>query len=781
MSSTSQSDGGGGRRKKVSDYLRAANEWRQTYTTQIGNTIRELSSDDYDIPGSYPDAAEAARAGEGEVVLFPTYAKKVYSEGAVSASTRSRRSPDDSESEAETVKTDRWRDDKDSHAIVDIDVHGWLYLPQRGAMGRKNRLMMALVRKLSGIPAPPAGDDTIEAQEKTSGGSGEDEAINHQAQLIVNEASRRRQQQLSADSNDDLRFSRKPSVSLSPTPSWGSTVHMTKDELADANQTLVTRMHPFLAQPIPDIPISVFFYSDQQSQLRNVYTDESGHFFVRTGLRFVPTNIRVLAFESLSVTSEVHVVEPTGVSLISDIDDTVKRSCILLGAKEVCRNTFVRDMSELTVDGTEQWYGKLASMGVQFHYVSNSPWQLFPVLKQFFKVAKLPHGSVHLKQYGGMLQGLFESAAERKRSSLEKILGDFPHRKFVLVGDSGEGDLEVYTELALSYPGRILAIFIRDVTTAEQKRFFDKSVDHLAETRDWARSTGHVDTYEGERKEEQAREKKPPALPPRRQTSSPARTIDNGDLIDLSDESPPLLSPLPEKPKEETKGDKATRPAVPPKPFKPSSLRNVVGTNEGHSVADEREKGVPPLPRRGLDDTARGGPLSGKPNSETSMTKLSPPPAPPPRRSKTTPTRAELESAFLRPAPSPPPPPPRQSAPVAAASSALQFASDKLNLGSSSSPPASNQDQPRALARTGTGMSMLGMWNKGDEGTPGTQEQGTNVKREEAWRRRWEQAKDVLDEQGVLLGMWRVGSDVEGVCEWVVREAMDEDKTKARK
>jgi phosphatidate phosphatase APP1 len=95
-------------------------------------------------------------------------------------------------------------------------------------------------------------------------------------------------------------------------------------------------------------------------------------------------------------------------------------------------------------------------MGVGIHYVSNSPWQLFPVLATFFQTAGLPPGSYHLKQYSGMLQGIFEPVAERKKGTLERILRDFPERKFLLVGDSGEADLEVYTDVVLANPGRII-------------------------------------------------------------------------------------------------------------------------------------------------------------------------------------------------------------------------------------------------------------------------------------------------------------------------------------
>ncbi|KAI7298364.1 hypothetical protein KC315_g18082 [Hortaea werneckii] len=90
-------------------------------------------------------------------------------------------------------------------------------------------------------------------------------------------------------------------------------------------------------------------------------------------------------------------------------------------------------------------------------------------------MARLPIGSFHLKQYSGMLGGIFEPVAERKKGSLDKIMRDFPDRRFILVGDSGEADLEVYTDVALDNPGRVLGIFIRDVTTPTRTGYFDPS------------------------------------------------------------------------------------------------------------------------------------------------------------------------------------------------------------------------------------------------------------------------------------------------------------------
>ena len=48
------------------------------------------------------------------------------------------------------------------------------------------------------------------------------------------------------------------------------------------------------------------------------------------------------------------------------------------------------------------------------------------------------------------------------------MLTTYPHLPFILVGDSGQHDAEIYAETAQRHPGRVLAIYIRDVTEAER-------------------------------------------------------------------------------------------------------------------------------------------------------------------------------------------------------------------------------------------------------------------------------------------------------------------------
>ncbi|GJE91308.1 hypothetical protein PsYK624_074570 [Phanerochaete sordida] len=152
------------------------------------------------------------------------------------------------------------------------------------------------------------------------------------------------------------------------------------------------------------------------------------------------------------------------IRLISDIDDTVKMSGVVSGARSAFYNVFVKDLAENVIPGMGNWYMDMWSRGVRFHYVSNGPFELLPVVNDFFQLSGLPPGSVKLKSYAGrtLFNGLFSAPAERKRAGIVDVLDSFPTSQFFLVGDSGEQDMELYASFARERPHQILAIFIRD-------------------------------------------------------------------------------------------------------------------------------------------------------------------------------------------------------------------------------------------------------------------------------------------------------------------------------
>lgn len=137
----------------------------------------------------------------------------------------------------------------------------------------------------------------------------------------------------------------------------------------------------------------------------------------------------------------VNLIDPEGISIISDIDDTIKETDVVAGARIILRNTFLKEMTD--VPGMAEVYKNWWKQGAAIHYVSNSPWQLIPSLLEFFHTHKFPPGSAHLRLHDSVLKTYFMTPGENKRKSIREILMDFPGRKFILVGDSGEIDMEM--------------------------------------------------------------------------------------------------------------------------------------------------------------------------------------------------------------------------------------------------------------------------------------------------------------------------------------------------
>jgi hypothetical protein len=61
-----------------------------------------------------------------------------------------------------------------------------------------------------------------------------------------------------------------------------------------------------------------------------------------------------------------------------------------------------------------------------------------------------------------LFNGLLSAPATRKREGVVSLLTAFPESRFLLVGDTGEQDLELYAAMARDYPEQILGVFVRD-------------------------------------------------------------------------------------------------------------------------------------------------------------------------------------------------------------------------------------------------------------------------------------------------------------------------------
>jgi phosphatidate phosphatase APP1 len=88
------------------------------------------------------------------------------------------------------------------------------------------------------------------------------------------------------------------------------------------------------------------------------------------------------------------------------------------------------------------------------------------MLDEFFTLHGIPVGPVlFLREWGVSWKSpLPRKAEEHKRELISNMLALYRDLPFVLIGDSGQHDPEVYREIVDEHPGRVLAVYIRNVS-----------------------------------------------------------------------------------------------------------------------------------------------------------------------------------------------------------------------------------------------------------------------------------------------------------------------------
>ena len=144
--------------------------------------------------------------------------------------------------------------------------------------------------------------------------------------------------------------------------------------------------------------------------------------------------------------------------VISDVDDTILETGVQRVGHMV-RQTFTGSaITRTPFEGAPELYRDLADGGNPLFYVSSSPWNLHAFLVGFLKHRDFPLGPVLLRDLLGTRVG-----REPKHVRIREILELHPDLPFVLIGDSGEKDPQIYADIVREYPDRVLAVFIREV------------------------------------------------------------------------------------------------------------------------------------------------------------------------------------------------------------------------------------------------------------------------------------------------------------------------------
>ena len=243
----------------------------------------------------------------------------------------------------------------------------------------------------------------------------------------------------------------------------------------------------FESDEVPGVTVEVTCNGYTQ----RVVTDAEGYY--RARIPMAPPTTRSLWLHAeasipgseLSARHEILAVsDEAQFGIISDIDDTVLDSQVV-DWKSTAKLTFLHNVrTRKPLPGVAQLYRSLQSGHGEvpinpLFYVSSSPWNLYDLLESFLSINEIPPGPILLRDLGIESEYFIKSKGHgHKLDNVRKLFGLYPTLGWILVGDSGQADAEIYTSAAREFPGRVLAIYIRDVDP-DADSVFDRGVDDV--------------------------------------------------------------------------------------------------------------------------------------------------------------------------------------------------------------------------------------------------------------------------------------------------------------
>lgn len=234
----------------------------------------------------------------------------------------------------------------------------------------------------------------------------------------------------------------------------------------------------FDSDEIPDVRVRVVYHEDVQETV----TDKAGFFEVVFHPQTPPNPATLWHDVQIELMDEV-VPGQTGVTakgqilvppvdaafgVISDMDDTVLQTHAT-NLWRMAKLTFLKNArTRMPFEGVGAFYralqrGPEGTSQNPIFYVSSSAWNIYDLLVDFLELNQIPAGPLLLRDLGSAKSNLQLMGHQHKLDKIERILKTYPDLPFVLIGDSGQDDPKIYRQAVLDFPGRISAVYIRDI------------------------------------------------------------------------------------------------------------------------------------------------------------------------------------------------------------------------------------------------------------------------------------------------------------------------------
>ena len=224
----------------------------------------------------------------------------------------------------------------------------------------------------------------------------------------------------------------------------------------------------FTSVPVGDVPVII----EVAGQSIEVLADRGGVVDTKIPVSLAPgwNEVTIRTKGAEPVDAPVWVVGPdVDFGIISDIDDTVMVTA-LPRPFVAAWNTFVLDEhARNPTPGMAVLYERLirAHPGAPVIYLSTGAWNVAPTLNRFLSRNLYPVGPILLTDWGPTHDRLFRSGRAHKTENLRRLAEEFPQMRWLLIGDDGQHDEELYSSFAVAHPDQVAAIAIRELSPGE--------------------------------------------------------------------------------------------------------------------------------------------------------------------------------------------------------------------------------------------------------------------------------------------------------------------------
>lgn len=155
--------------------------------------------------------------------------------------------------------------------------------------------------------------------------------------------------------------------------------------------------------------------------------------------------------------------------IVSDIDDTILSTWLPRPFLAAWNSFFLTEQARQAVPGMARFYQRMLAEhpGAPIIYVSTGAWNTYPMVSRFLTRHGVPRGAMLLTDWGPTNTGWFRKGPDHKRTCLRELARDLPNISWLLVGDDGQHDPELYAEFATLQPAHVRARAIRQLTPGE--------------------------------------------------------------------------------------------------------------------------------------------------------------------------------------------------------------------------------------------------------------------------------------------------------------------------